>query len=131
MKTPEFRMTHQRKVILGELKKSHLHPTADDIYVHVRKILPRISLGTVYRNCEILSEMGLIKKIEGCGNQRRFDGNIGNHHHIRCIKCGRVDDLPQDTISGIDINYEKINGYIVTDHTLSFQGICRECQTKH
>ena len=61
----DFRMTHQRRLILDELKKLKTHPTADEIYVIVRKKMPRISLGTVYRNLEILSETGQIIKIEG------------------------------------------------------------------
>ena len=96
MPSTDFRMTNQRRVILQELRNVHSHPTADDIYIMVRKTLPRISLGTVYRNLEILSEMGLIKKLVGCGRQRRFDGDIENHYHIRCVKCGKIDDLPEE-----------------------------------
>ena len=63
-KQQNFRMTRQRGIILEELRKINTHPSADEIYERVRKHLPRISLGTVYRNLEILSELGEIQKLE-------------------------------------------------------------------
>jgi len=120
-------MTHQRRVILQELRNVRSHPSADDIYIMVRKTLPRISLGTVYRNLEILSEMGLIKKLEGCGSQRRFDGDIGNHYHIRCVKCGKIDDVPEEIVTRVEIDRDRIHGYSVLDYKIQFNGICSEC----
>ena len=90
--THRYRSTNQRQVILEEIKKSNSHPTADDIYESVRKRLPKISLGTIYRNIEILYENGLIEKIGPVSNQMRYDGITKNHYHIRCIRCGRVVD---------------------------------------
>ena len=78
------RMTQQRKVILEELNNLKTHPTADDLYQVVKVKVPRISLGTVYRNLEILSSDGLIKKLEIGGAQKRFDGDLSDHHHVRC-----------------------------------------------
>ena len=69
-------MTRQRPVILEELKNLTTHPTADELYSMVRRRLPRISLGTVYRNLEILSEMGLAQKLESAGAQRRYGGDV-------------------------------------------------------
>ncbi len=127
MPSTEFRMTHQRRVILQELRNVQSHPTADDIYIMVRKTMPRISLGTVYRNLEILSEIGLIKKLVGCGSQRRFDGDIENHYHIRCVKCGKIDDLPEEIVTRMEIDRDRIHGYSVLDHTIQFNGVCSEC----
>ena len=77
------RMTRQRRVILEELKKANSHLTADGVYDVVRQQLPRISLGTVYRNLEILSESGVIKKLEFGSSQKLFDGRPENHYHVR------------------------------------------------
>ena len=66
----KLRMTHQRRIILNYLEKVDTHPTADDIYKEVRKELPKISLGTVYRNLEILSQNGMIKKLDQVGSHR-------------------------------------------------------------
>ena len=131
MQNTEFRMTHQRKVILENLKNTESHPSADEIYLKVRKILPHISLGTVYRNLETLSEMGLINKLDSCGNQRRYDGNIGKHYHIRCSKCGKVVDLPEDTVISVNYDHKKIDGFPIVDHTIQFTGICNECYMRN
>jgi Fur family ferric uptake transcriptional regulator len=90
-------MTRQRQIILEELRKADTHPSADEVYETVRKRLPRISLGTVYRNLEILSELGEIQKLELGGDLKRFDRKPNKHYHIRCMNCGRVDDAPPFT----------------------------------
>jgi Fur family ferric uptake transcriptional regulator len=99
----EFRITPQREVILEQLRRADSHLTANEIYEMVRARLPRISLGTVYRNLEILSRLGIIQKLEVGGAQRRFDAKTKNHYHLRCLSCGRIDDAPiniQSTLQG-------------------------------
>ena len=124
-----YRMTSQRRVILEKIKNMHSHPSADEIYVKVRQVLPHISLGTVYRNLEILSEMGLINKLEISGSQKRFDGYATNHHyHIRCMRCDRVDDAPCGMISDLEDRIVSESGYKVMGHRLEFVGLCSECQ---
>ena len=123
-----LRMTCQRKVILEELRKVDTHPGADEIYEMVRKRLPRISLGTVYRNLEILSASGEIQKLElGC-TLKRFDGVAANHHHIRCIHCNRVVDAPPDFDVTVNHNSNKPTGFKIIGHRLEFIGICPDCQ---
>ncbi|UCD83157.1 MAG: transcriptional repressor [Desulfobacterales bacterium] len=120
-------MTRQRKVILEELQKVHTHPSADEIYEMVRKRLPRISLGTVYRNLEILSESGEIQRLElGC-TQKRFDGVAGYHYHIRCIHCDRVDDAPLEFDVAIKHELKGFTDYKIIGHKLEFIGICSDC----
>ena len=96
-------MTRQRRVILEELRKVNTHPSADEIYEIVRKRLPRISLGTVYRNLEILSEYGDIQKLEPGCSLKRFDGNPNEHCHIRCVSCDRIADAPMASDLEIDL----------------------------
>ena len=93
----------------------------------VRKRLPRISLGTVYRNLEILSETGEIQKLElGC-TLKRFDGTTENHYHIRCIRCDRVVDAPVDFDAAIDHELKGATDFKIIGHKLEFIGICPEC----
>ncbi len=125
-----LRETSQRRVILEELGKLTSHPTANEIYDIVRKRLPRISLGTVYRNLELLSESGLIQKLEMAGTQKRFDGTIDNHYHIRCIRCGRVDDLKLPAMKSIDDTATTVSDYEVLWHKLEFGGLCPECSAQ-
>ncbi len=124
---PKLRMTRQRRVILEELSKLRTHPTADELYKLVRRRLPHISLATVYRNLEILSEASLIKRIELSGPQMRFDPETKNHYHIRCMKCGRLDDMPGDVVIDLEERYESLTDYEITGCRVEFIGICPKC----
>ena len=117
-------MTNQRKVIMEELCSVTTHPTAQDLYDMVRKRIPDISLGTVYRNLDTLSNSGLVLKFEKAG-QRRFDGDMSAHHHIRCIKCGCIDDVPDRIIRNMTLpGYtKKMSNYKVLGYRLDFTGI--------
>jgi Fur family ferric uptake transcriptional regulator len=120
-------MTRQRKVILEELPKLVTHPSADEVYEMVRKRLPRISLGTIYRNLDILSKNGEIQKLElGCA-QKRFDGISENHYHIRCIHCDRVVDAPGDFDVTVDHHLKNATDFRIIGHKLELIGICLDC----
>jgi Fur family ferric uptake transcriptional regulator len=122
-------MTTQRQVILDELNKLKSHPTAGELCQIVRQRLPRISLGTVYRNLEILSREGLIQKLEVGGNEMRFDGATKNHYHLRCQSCGRVDDVAMEVLPDLERRVDSYLGYEVTGHRLEFTGVCPECRS--
>jgi Fur family ferric uptake transcriptional regulator len=124
----DIRMTTQRRVILEELRKVDTHPTADRVYEMVRKRLPRISLATVYRNLEFLADRGLVQKHELGGSQRRFDGNPGNHYHLRCIRCGKLDDAPISPVSAMEDALREDTEYEIVGHRLEFLGICPTCR---
>ena len=124
----EIRLTKQRKMILEELARLHSHPTADELYEAVRKKLPHISLGTVYRNLEFLAGKGIIRKLDIGGSQRRFDADLDNHQHIRCTRCGRIDDLPADTaVTQCDMELLEGTGYEIIERRVEFIGICPAC----
>ncbi len=125
-----LRMTHQREVILDELGKCKNHPTADLLYEKVKKILPRISLATVYRNLEILSEAGLIKKLEISGRQKRFDWDLEQHDHIFCVDCRRVDNIDIGRNHKVSLPEEYNRGYQISGCRVEFFGQCPKCQAK-
>lgn len=123
----KLRMTHQREIILDELRRAKTHPTADELYERIKKKLPRISLATVYRNLEILSETGLIKKLEISGRQKRFDWDPQDHDHVYCTKCHRVDNIPTETGTLLSIAPELQKGYRITGCRIEFYGLCPNC----
>ncbi|MFH0724793.1 MAG: transcriptional repressor [Pseudomonadota bacterium] len=123
----KLRMTRQRKVILEELNKLMDHPSAEEVYDAVRKRLPRISLGTVYRNLETLSELGEITKLEFGGTIKRFDPNPEEHYHIRCSLCDRVVDAPMAQLSDIEDRLSKKTEFKIIGHRLEFYGLCPAC----
>ncbi|MFZ1986361.1 MAG: transcriptional repressor [Desulfatitalea sp.] len=120
-------MTRQRRVILEELRKENVHPTADMLYEMVRKRLPKISLGTIYRNLEILTTLGEIQTLEISGSQKRYDGIPQKHYHIRCIHCGRMDDAPIAPLNRLEDELYGATVYTIMGHRLVFMGLCPEC----
>jgi len=126
----KYRMTQQRRVIFEEVK-SGCHPTADQIYERVRKRLPQISMGTVYRNLDTLASLGYIRKMEPDHTQMRFDGNTREHYHTTCMNCDRVDDMhiePMDeTLENLEKVLGKLTKYGIFGHRLEFIGLCPEC----
>ncbi|MEG1610040.1 MAG: transcriptional repressor [Bilophila sp.] len=126
MTQPQTRMTRQRMVILEELRKVKTHPTADELYAMVRLKMPRISLGTVYRNLDFLADSREILKLESAGSIRRFDGDVRPHQHVRCLVCGKVGDvmppLPVPKVDGIEVE-----GFTISAARVEYEGICDNC----
>ncbi len=127
MSQTQTRMTRQRAVILEELRKTTSHPTADELYGKVRERLPRISLGTVYRNLDFLADSGEIRRLEAAGTTKRFDGNMVDHQHVRCLCCGRIGDvmspLPAPSVAGMHVP-----GFVeIRCSRIEFDGICDQC----
>ncbi len=125
-----IRLTTQRQIILEELSKVKTHPTAGELYDMVRKRLPRIGLGTVYRNLELMAESGMILKIEVGGTQKRFDATTSEHYHIRCSVCGRVDDIDVPVVKELVAQAMGTSSYLIQGHHVEFTGICSDCQKK-
>jgi Fur family ferric uptake transcriptional regulator len=122
------RMTRQRRLVLHELRKLKNHPSADYLFGIVRQTIPNISLGTVYRNLDVLVNSGLALKLDLAGGQSRYDGDISPHYHIRCRACGAVDDLPENAVIGVDSPRVLESSYVVTGWRMEFDGFCPMCQ---
>lgn len=118
----------QRQIILEELRRVKNHPSAQEIYERVRHRLPKISLGTVYRNLELLAASGVIQKLETGGGQRRFDGDMAEHYHVRCLYCGSVEDASLPSLSRLNQTFGKMSDYTIVGHRLEFFGICPRCR---
>ena len=124
----QTRMTKQRKIILEELSRVCSHPTADEVYSMVRERIPHISLGTVYRNLDLLAENKQILKLESAGSTRRYDANMKPHSHIRCISCGSVGDIFSVDIPAKISESLLDNGYILLDARMEYDGLCPNCK---
>ncbi len=126
MARTQTRMTRQRAIILEELRKTQTHPTVDEIYGMVKKRLPRISLGTVYRNLDLLAGSGDIIRMESASSVKRFDGNTIPHQHVRCVKCGRIGDVIPPCKEPDPRKVEARN-FIITASKVEFEGLCSSC----
>ena len=123
-----YRRTRQRQVILEEITKLGNHPTADIIYEAVRKILPKISLSTVYRNLGILVNTEEILAVRIPGQEVHYDHNTHDHCHIRCLVCNNVHDIYLKPFDIRKISSENASGYKICEAHTSFTGICPDCQ---
>ena len=127
-------MTDQRQVILDVVKKADAHLSADEIYEKVRRKIPKISMGTVYRNLDILSSCGFIRKLEPDYPQMRFDGNTEDHYHVLCIRCGSIEDIAvpqsQGTLETLKNALGRMTRYGIFGHKLEFVGLCPDCMEK-
>lgn len=123
-----MRKTKQKEAILGILRGTTSHPTADWVYNEVRKEIPNISLGTVYRNLRLLCQNGEILELDLCGTLSRFDARQDDHYHFRCQKCGRVFDVDEPVDKKINGRIARKTGFRVIYHKLEFRGVCRECR---
>src|SRR5262249_37030626 len=121
------RSSRQRDVVLSLVRSTMDHPTAEWVHKQARRRLPRIGLGTVYRNLERLVADGLIREVHTGGHAARFDGNTGRHYHIRCLGCGRVNDLPMSVNRSIEEEAGRAMNYKVLGHHVEVQGLCPQC----
>ena len=125
---PKRRMTRQRKKILEVLKSTTCHPTADWIYEQVKKEIPNISLGTIYRNLNVLKEMGKIMELNYGSSHSRFDGNPVQHYHFTCTECNNILDIEESVHKEMDQRIEAELDCEVDYHRLEFFGRCQDCK---
>jgi len=121
------RMTSQRIKILDYLKGVHTHPNAEDVYEHVKKDLPSITLATVYRNLNLLAEQGEILKLE-INNEFRFDADMCYHQHCVCRKCGKIVDIFNKKISEYALKNFKSKEFNADCVNVIFKGLCKKCK---
>ena len=123
-----MRYSSQRDTVLKVVKAARDHPTADTIYSRVRAELPKISLGTVYRNLGLLSELGEINRIHTGDGAERFDYNTQPHNHFVCRCCHSVSDLEMENIDHIMETAQKNFCGQIEGYTAMFVGVCESCR---
>lgn len=122
-----MRYSKQRDEVLNAVLNSTMHPTARMVYDDVKRIIPNISLGTVYRNLGTLVCDGLIKRIPIEDGNDRFDKTLENHNHIYCTCCGMVEDIASVILEENFKNIEDETGFKITDCNFNIKGICKNC----
>lgn len=128
-----IKYSRQRASIKEYLAHTHEHPTADTVYLHVREEYPNISLGTVYRNLNLLADMGEAVKITTPNGGDRFDGRTDPHYHVICNCCKNVYDLDLPTEHAVEINQIADHHYEgrIDSHSIIFGGLCPDCLKKN
>lgn len=124
------RNTIQREIVRQAVLRLQSHPTADEVYKEVAKVHPTISRTTVYRDLRDLCEQGVISRLIIPGSPDRFDHLTGNHFHVRCMFCGRIEDVDIDYVEEHPeptIFVKDSHGFRITGHSIVFDGVCPDC----
>ena len=121
------RATRQLAAVYAAIEGDHSHPSADEIYGRVRKTLPRISLGTVYRNLQRLAAEGKVRVFLLGERVARYDPMVEEHDHFICQHCGRVEDVTLPQARQVNLAALVHEGFTVTAHSLAIQGLCQQC----
>lgn len=111
-----YRLTRQRELVLELLRTSARHADANLIYEQMRKQMPHISLGTVYRTLNVLAAAGLIRELH-CGDQAHYDGNMQEHYHVMCNGCGAVEDVDIGHLKQLEAQAAELSGYRIDDRS--------------
>lgn len=119
------RYSRQRELIYHALMESKEHPTAEMLYAWLKPSNPNLSLGTVYRNLNLLAEEGIIVRMPF--SVERYDATTAPHPHFRCVKCGCVKDIELPYEQALDTAARKVCGDWITGHALTYYGVCTLC----
>jgi Fur family peroxide stress response transcriptional regulator len=143
MATPEFiaefrdrcrqrglAFTHQRQVIYEAILASRDHPTPEAVYAEVRKRIPAISLGTVYKNIKTFLDAGLLRELSLHHGSLRLDANLETHHHLVCRVCRSIMDLADDQVEPARIRGKLPRGFRVQRQSVEIIGVCASCAQK-
>ena len=130
LKEKGFKLTPQRIEILKLLINNTSHPTAEAIYETVKAKFPMLSLATVYNTLELLTDLGLVQRLEFSTRSARYDPNPRMHANLICLECGKIIDYYDVPIKEWMDRVEKNAGFKITGYRVEFYGICKECQEK-
>jgi Fur family peroxide stress response transcriptional regulator len=125
-----IKLTPQRLIIYEKLINTTEHPTVDMLYAQVKETFPTISLDTVHRTLMTFCDIGVASMVEGTGSPKRFEGNLKEHHHVRCVKCGKIVDFYHEEYDHMSIPADVQEEFQILGKTVHVEGICRTCSQK-
>ena len=128
--TQPRRSSLQRRLVHQIIEASHDHPTAHSVFERARKQMPSISLGTVYRNLQLLVEQGVVLERKTSRGSARYEARRQRHYHVCCVECGALEDLAVPYQEALDRRVERMVHYQLQEHRMEFYGICPQCQAK-
>ncbi len=135
LKNKGYKFTPQRRDILDVmLENDDKHLSTEEIYMMVKEKCPEIGLATVYRTLQLLERLGIIHRLnfdDGCSRYEMAEDSEGHqHHHLVCVKCGKVEEVEEDLLEHLEREVEEKKGFIILDHRLKFFGYCKTCAGK-
>lgn len=122
------RHSKQRDALIEILRSTDCHPTADWLYMEMKKAFPKVSLATVYRNLRQLAEAGEVLELSTGSGSEHYDGDTRCHYHFVCRHCGDVSDIHIEPIANLEEKYSEDTGNEIDGYSLLFYGVCRNCK---
>lgn len=126
-----YTLTSQRRAVLEALEEARGHPSAEDIYLIVKKKNPRVALGTVYQALSVLEEVGIVGSKHWTESPTRYDLNVEPHLDIRCAGCGEVSEIPGVELGELEADIRNNTPYEVTRAMVVIEGLCPACQREN
>lgn len=123
-----YTLTSQRRAVLEALQETKGHPSAEDIYLIVKRKNPRVALGTVYQALSVFEEIGVICSKHWSESPTRYDLNVDPHLDIRCVRCGEVSEIPGVELGELEGRVRENTTYEITRATLLLEGLCPICR---
>jgi len=123
-------LTHQRRVVFEALLERGDHPTADQLFVDLQEALPGLARATVYRNLEVLTEMGVISRACHPGAVVRYDARLEPHHHLVCLSCGAMVDIVDERLDHLELPSTVEHDFEVRDFRVQLRGTCSRCRER-
>src|SRR5919199_6147565 len=123
-----YTLTSQRRAVLEALEEANSHPSAEDIYLIVKKKNPRVALGTVYQALSVLEKIGVVDSKHWSESPTRYDLNVEPHIDIRCAGCGEVSEVPGVELGELEERISESTPYEVTRTTMVVEGLCPACR---
>lgn len=120
-------VTHQRQIIYETLARMHGHPSPESVYGLVKELIPSISLATVYKNLKTFEEHGLIREVSPHHGSARFETNAEPHHHLVCLGCKAIVDIPAADIGPVRLKKRAPGGFRIQRYSVEMHGLCGEC----
>lgn len=129
-----YKLTNQRKEILNVMyDKRHEHLSCEDVHEIISKENPELGIATVYRTLQLFEKLNIVYKINFDDGLSRYELNLGTenhqHHHLICIKCGKVKEVKLDLLEALEDQIEREGNFEIIDHNVKFYGYCEDCKT--
>ena len=123
-----FKVTPQRLAVYEALANTKEHPNAEMIFNSLQESYPTMSLATVYKTIDILHEIGLVQILNAGEDSFRYDADVSDHAHLRCIECGRVDDIFDIDTTKFTAEIQNATQYQLVGQQFYFYGVCPACR---
>jgi len=120
-------LTHQREILFRAVLELRNHPSPEAIYERVRREIPSISLGTVYKNIKTFLDTGILREVSPHHGTLRLEANLHAHHHLVCTRCKAIVDVDETAVEPVKLTRKPPKGFHVERYSVEFYGVCPAC----